>query len=164
MNNCCVYNDLCVNWYMKLEVEIKQEKFESEHQKAILNILVTSGWISGLSTAALKPWGISPQQYNVLRILKGQYPKAVMLGIIQERMLDKMSNASRLVDKLVEKNLVERNQCCSNRRQVDIIITAAGLALLEKSDMPIRQAYKGLEGISKEEAIELNRILDKIRE
>jgi DNA-binding MarR family transcriptional regulator len=148
---------------MKLEEEIKQDVFESEHQKAFLNILVTSGWLNGLNSAALKPFGISPQQYNVLRILRGQHPHPVTLSVIQERMLDKMSNASRLVDKLVEKKLVDRNQCCHNRRQVDILITPSGLELLLKSESPMKDAHRQLEQITDEEAIDLSRILEKIR-
>lgn len=148
---------------MNLEEEIKQKTFESEHQKAVLNVMVTSGWYNNLNSTILKPFGISPQQYNVLRILRGQLPKPVMLSIIQERMLDKMSNASRLVDKLVEKNLVSRHQCCHNRRQVDILISDTGLELLNKTDGLIKDGYSLTTKITEDEAKELNRILDKIR-
>jgi DNA-binding MarR family transcriptional regulator len=148
---------------MKLEEEIKQNKFASEHEKALLNVIVSSNWINGLTANVLKPFGISPQQYNVLRILRGQYPKPVTLGLIQERMLDKMSNASRLVDKLVEKNFVARNQCCHNRRQVDILITREGIDMLTMTDQSITVSHDLLKKITEPEAMELNRILEKLR-
>ena len=79
---------------MDIEDEIKQSKFYSELQKACLNIMFTSNWLNSKTSSVLKPFGLTPQQYNVLRILRGQFPNPVMLGVIQERMLDKMSNAS----------------------------------------------------------------------
>jgi DNA-binding MarR family transcriptional regulator len=148
---------------MKLEDEILQSRFEDEHQKALLNILVTAGFIETIISNALKPFGISSQQYNVLRILKGQYPKPATLGVVQERMHDKMSNASRLVDKLVEKGMVVRNQCCHNRRQVDILINQKGLALLEETEAPMREMGRILKKISAEEASGLSDILEKVR-
>lgn len=148
---------------MRLEDEIRQEKFESEHQKALLNILVSANWLSNMTNHVLKPFGISAQQYNVLRILKGQYPTPATLGLIQERMLDKMSNASRLVDKLLEKKFVERSQCCDNRRKVDILITQKGLDLLKASEAPVNGTNNALKNINQEEARELSRILEKLR-
>lgn len=148
---------------MKIEDEIKQKSFKSEFQKAMINILFTSGWLEHKQTQFLKQWGISPQQYNVLRILRGQNNNPITVASIQERMMDKMSNASRLVEKLKQKDLIERKECASDRRQVDIIITKKGLDLLKKIDTEINNQEKYLKAISKEEAIELNRILDKLR-
>lgn len=147
---------------MKIEEEIKQEKFSSEFEKVAVNILFTSSWLHSQLSNALKPYGISVQQYNVLRILKGQCSKPAMLGLIQERMMDKMSNATRLVDKLIEKGLVDRKQCPMNRRQVDIIITKEGSALLEKIQPALRNIDNSY-GISAEEAHNLNQLLDKFR-
>ncbi len=149
---------------MSIEKEIKQKSFKSEYQKALINILYTAGWIEHLQTQFFKQWSISPQQYNVLRILRGQNFQPITVASIQDRMLDKMSNASRLVEKLKQKNLVERKECKADRRQVDIIITQKGLDLLAKIDDGMSQQEKFMKNITKEEAVELNRILDKLRE
>ena len=85
---------------MKLEEAIKQKKFWNEFEKAVINILYTASWLEGINIRRLKPHDISPQQYNVLRILRGSHPNPVMLGEITERMIDKNSNATRLVEKL----------------------------------------------------------------
>jgi DNA-binding MarR family transcriptional regulator len=149
---------------MSIEKEIKQKSFKSEYQKALINILFTGGWIEHLQTQFFKQWSISPQQYNVLRILRGQNFQPITVASIQDRMLDKMSNASRLVEKLKQKNLVERKECKADRRQVDIIITQKGLDLLAKIDDGMSLQEKFMKNITKEEAVELNRILDKLRE
>lgn len=108
---------------MKIEDEIKQSKFHSEYQKLAINILFTNQWLTTNTTKILKPFGISPQQYNVLRILKGQSPNAISVSNIMDRMIDKMSNTSRLVEKLRQKELIERVTCEKDRRQVDVKIT-----------------------------------------
>lgn len=148
---------------MKIEDEIKQDKFHSEYQKLAINILFTSNWLSANSTKILKPYGISPQQYNVLRILKGQSPKAISVSNIMERMIDKMSNTSRLVEKLRQKELIERVTCESDRRQVDVKITHKGLALLEKVNKEMN-AFKNIaDNLSEQEAKTINQLLDKMR-
>jgi len=149
---------------MKLEKEISQAKFTSQWHKMVVNIIYTGNWINTSHSVFMKKYGITPQQYNILRILKGQYPKAATVNLLIERMLDKMSNASRLVDKLKAKDLVDRKQCEQDRRQVDVIITEKGLKLLENMEegfKKINNEYK--KAISEEEAEELNRILDKLR-
>jgi DNA-binding MarR family transcriptional regulator len=149
---------------MKLENEVKQEKFANEHQKAIINILFTGGWMSSMSIASLKPFGVSPEQFNVLRILRGQYPKPVTLGLIQERMLDRMSNATRLVEKLKQKELVDRRECSYNRRQVDIVITQKGLNLLAVIQPHLEENIPhSIKTLTEEEAAKLNQLLDKLR-
>ncbi|CAN5841257.1 MarR family transcriptional regulator [soil metagenome] len=148
---------------MELEKEIKQEKFRSEKHKASLNIMFTNNWLQAQTAAVMKKFNLTPQQYNVLRILKGQHPQPAMLGQVQERMLDRMSNASRLVDKLLLKGLVERRQCPNNRRQVDIWITEKGLELLQTMEDPLLRMESHLENVTEEEAQELSRILDKLR-
>ncbi len=150
---------------MKLEEEIKQKKFKDEFQKLALNIMFTGNWLSNQSIKFFKPFGISPQQYNVLRILKGQYPNAISVNSITERMLDKNSNTSRLVDKLVAKNLVERTVCETDRRQVDVAITQKGIDLLIKMESVAEGMNIGFsKKITKEEAKLMNEILDKLRE
>ena len=148
---------------MPLEQDIKQEKFESEFQKIAVNILFTSSWLYNINADRLKPHDITPEQYNVLRILRGSHPKALMLAEVTCRMIDKSSNATRLVEKLRIKSLVKREICEGNRRQVDIFITDKGLAILKKIDADETEWIATLKNISKAEAVELNRILDKLR-
>jgi DNA-binding MarR family transcriptional regulator len=148
---------------MSLEQDIQQEKFESEFHKVAVNILFTSSWLYHVNSLRLKPHGITPEQYNVLRILRGSHPKALMLADITCRMIDKSSNATRLVEKLRQKGLVKREICANNRRQVDIVITPKGLDALSKIDKESDQWLATLKNISKPEAQELNRILDKLR-
>ena len=149
---------------MSLEDDIKQQKFQSEHQKAAINVLYTGNWLYTLNAASLKKFGITPEQFNVLRILRGAHPKTMMLAEITHRMLDKSSNCTRLVEKLRQKNLVNREICEDNRRQVDISITDKGLQLLKKIDADTPLWSESMERLSKTEAKELNRILDKLRE
>lgn len=148
---------------MELEKEIKQKKFASEHQKMVVNIIYTANWINYSQSKFMKAFGISPQQYNILRILKGQLPNAASINLLIDRMLDKMSNASRLVEKLKQKGLVERKTCEKDRRQVDVLITKKGLKLLEDMGTEFEKSKAEFERISVEEARELNRILDKLR-
>lgn len=148
---------------MSLEDDIKQEKFQNEHQKASINILYTGSWLYNINASALKKFGITPEQFNVLRILRGSHPKAMMLAEVAVRMIDKNSNCTRLVEKLRQKNLVNREICEGNRRQVDISITEKGLQLLKKVDADMTTWDVTSEKLSKNEAKELNRILDKLR-
>lgn len=148
---------------MSLEQEILQDKFESEFHKVAVNLLYTSSWLYHQHALRLKPMGITPEQYNVLRILRGSHPKALMLAEITCRMIDKSSNATRLVEKLRQKGLVRRDICKSNRRQVDIIITSKGLELLGSIDKLSGDWQATLRTISRAEASELNRVLDKLR-
>ena len=145
--------------------EIKQEKFNSIYEKAIINLVFTTNWFNLKNTQLLKQYDISMQQFNVLRILRGQHSKPATINLITERMLDKMSNASRLVDKLVSKELVERKECPKDRRAVDILITAKGLEVLSKLDVLIKGFNNELsQKLSEEEAEKLNNLLNKIRQ
>jgi DNA-binding MarR family transcriptional regulator len=146
-----------------LEEAIKQKKFGNEFEKAVVNILYTASWLEGINIRRLKPHDISPQQYNVLRILRGSHPNPVMLGEITERMIDKNSNATRLVEKLRLKGFLKRDICKTNRRQVDITITSKGLALLEELDTHIDQWQNEYMKIKKSEVQLLNELLDKLR-
>lgn len=148
---------------MSIEEDIRQEKFENEFQKAAVNILFTGSWLYNMNATHLKAFGITPEQFNVLRILRGSYPKALMLADVTCRMIDKSSNATRLVEKLRIKGLVKREICKGNRRQVDISITSKGLDLLAQVDKESETWLATLKGINKLEAQELNRILDKLR-
>jgi len=148
---------------MRLEEELKQEKFQSEHQKALLNILVTGNWLESDSSKRLKPLGISLQQFNVLRILKGQESNAISVNDIMTRMIDKMSNASRLVEKLRRKDLIERVTNERDRRQVDVKITVKGLDLLQKATIEMDALVGEFAKITTKEAEILSDILERIR-
>ena len=101
---------------------------------AIISILKTSAFISEVLLNGLKPYGISEQQFNVLRILRGQKGIAANLSTVQDRMVNKMSNTTRLIDKLIQKKLVKRNICKENRRKIELFITKDGLGFLKKID------------------------------
>ena len=148
---------------MKLEDEIKQKKFKDEYEKLVVNIIYTGNRMNLLSAKNLKAFGLTLPQFNVLRILRGQHPKPATVNLLIERMLDKSSNASRIVDKLLKKNLVARKICKKDRRSVDILITDKGLALLEKTDALNKEWQKNYKSLNQEEAKKLNYLLDKIR-
>lgn len=146
-----------------IESEVKQEKFQSEFQKAAVNILFTGSWLYNQNATFLKTFDVTPEQFNVLRILRGSHPKPMMLADITCRMIDKNSNATRLVEKLRVKGLVKREICKNNRRQVDISITEKGLMLLTKIDRSSDTWHSTLKNLSKAEAQQLNFLLDKLR-
>ncbi|XCF07595.1 MarR family transcriptional regulator [Tamlana crocina] len=135
-------------------------KFENNHVKALINIVYTANWITGYQNEFFKPFGISPQQYNILRILRGAN-EPLNVQTIKNRMIERAPNATRLMDKLCSKNLIERLPCEHDRRIVKIAITKEGLALLEK--IPDNFNSKLLENLSDDEAAELSRLLDKMR-
>lgn len=149
---------------MRLEDEIKQKKFDSEKQKLLVNLIFTGNWIKDLNSQMLKPFGLTTQQYNILRILRGQHPKPASVNLLIDRMMDKMSNASRLVEKLRLKGYVERRECEKDRRQADVVITESGLELLEKIDVSLRAFEKRFEHLSEEESGQVNSLLDKLRD
>ncbi len=170
--NVCTYNVFVFKYYylctvilnqMEISKEIKQTKFKNEHQKMLINILFTSSWLSSKHAYNLKPYGISTQQYNLLRILRGQHPKPATVNLLIDRMLDKNSNASRLVEKLRLKKLVERAACAEDRRAVNVVITKKGLDLLIELDKQEENFIKELEILSEKEAKQINLLLDKLR-
>lgn len=148
---------------MKLELEINQPNFKNEYQKVVVNLLYTSSWLQNIVAQHLKPYGISPQQFNILRILRGQYPHPARMHLIQVRMLDKMSNASRLVEKLRSKGLVERTICENDRRAVDVLITRKGLDLLANLDLAEDTWQNKLHHLKEDKARQLNGLLDGLR-
>ena len=149
---------------MKIENEIKQKVFRSEYHKAEINVLFTAAWLGKHSADVLKPFNISWQQFNIMRILKGMYPKPATVKLLTERMIDKMSNASRLVEKLKTKGLVERKPCPEDRRRVNIQLTDEGIKTLEKASKLLETSMDArMKALSIAEAELLNSILDKIR-
>jgi DNA-binding MarR family transcriptional regulator len=149
---------------MRIEDEIKQPTFRNEQQKAFINLVYTAGWLQQRQAAAFKPYGLTLPQFNVLRILRGQHPLPATVALLIDRMLDKTSNASRIVDKLEEKKLVTRTVCPANRRAVDIRITPAGLDLLQSIEDAAAVGTEHFSKLSDDEMRLLNTLLDKIRD
>ncbi len=150
---------------MKLEDEIKQSKFESNYQKAIINIIYTSNWLRDQQMDVFRAFDVLPQHYNVLRIIKGKHPNPCSPGEIKEVMLDKGNDVTRLVDKLVKKGLVKRNLCESNRRKIDITITEKGLTFIKELNDPMKKQLSVMKKtVSEKEAGFLSDILDKLRD
>ena len=147
---------------MKIEDEIKQLKFKSVHQKAVINLIFTSGWLQGRQQSLFKPFGITSQQFNILRILKGQHPKTISATEIKSRMLDKNSDVSRLLDRLATKGLIDKQTCPKDKRQSDVQITQAGLDILTELDKK-QKAIDHVQALSEKEADELSNLLDKLR-
>ena len=147
-----------------LEEIIKTKPIEDMHMRAYLNIMYTGNWISNRVNQALKPFDLTEQQYNVLRILRGQHGETMSLFEIQDRMIQKMSNVSRLIDKLLQKGLVERKECKMNRRKVDIRITDAGLAVVNDAEAPIQANFNEMaRNFTAEEAKIIAGLLDQLR-
>lgn len=135
-------------------------KFPNNKIKATLNILYTANWISSHQNAFFKPYGISPQQFNILRILKGA-KKPLKVQTIKERMVERSPNATRLMDKLIAKNCIQREHCFKDRRVVYVEITKKGLSLLEDISKTLKDDL--LENLTENEAKQLSDLLDKIR-
>lgn len=150
---------------MRIEDAIQQKQFKNDFLKADINIMYTASWLALIKRQLLADFDISWQQFNILRILKGRFPNPSPLKNLSERMIDRTSNTSRLVDKLVDKGFVERQLCSNDRRKLDIVITAKGLELLEEVSPVMEEGLTGILGnLSKEEAGLLNQLLDKIRQ
>ncbi len=149
---------------MKIEKEIKQtQKFQSEYHKLTVNILYTASWINQLYTQKLKKFDLTPQQFNILRILRGQHPSPATVNLLIDRMIDKSSNASRLVDRLQEKGFASRGMNETDKRAVNVMITQKGLETLKIIDEDTHLLGEITAALSKNETVELNRLLDKIR-
>jgi DNA-binding MarR family transcriptional regulator len=147
---------------MELEKEIAQKSFKSERHKAMVNIIYTYFWANNLTRNDFNTYDITPQQFNILRILRGQFPNPSTVNLLKERMLDKMCDASRMVDRLKQKELIERCVNKKDRRSVDILISQKGLDLLARIDVELDQE-KLMKHLSEEEARQLNTLLDKLR-
>ena len=148
---------------MGIEKDIQQQAFRNEHQKATVNIIFSANWLNEQVKEFLDAVDITQQQYNILRILRGSNRPMSTLQI-RERMLDKMSDTSRIVERLLKKGLVEKKVCPSDKRLVDVIIAKKGSALLEKLDRKNVELDNILQGLTEEEAQMLNHLLDKMRD
>ena len=148
---------------MGISKDIKQPKFKSEFDKVLVNLMYTSNWLNQQEYYLFKPFGLTTAQYNVLRILRGQQPNAATINLIIDRMLDRMSNVSRIVDKLVSKDLVSRVQNKQDRRAVDVVITKKGLDLLIKLDIEVQKLSERINVFEEEESKKVNDFLDRFR-
>jgi len=149
---------------MAIGKDIQQRAFENEWHKLRVNLLFSASWFRGQMKAFLNPFGITQQQFNILRILRGQHPNALSTLQIRERMVDKMSDASRLVDRLQKKGLVHKRPCDHDKRLVDVSISEQGLTLLATLDTKISKLDQIAQGgLTEEEGRQLNALLDKMR-
>src|SRR5690606_24482130 len=149
---------------MSLELDIRQTTFRSEFHKALLNLIYTHNVLINGSTAFFKSYGITRQQYNVQRILRGQHPTGATIQKISARMLDTTSDASSIVERLRAKQLATRQHNLEDRRTVKITITDQGNALLDSMEERIEDLEKGLRNLTEDEARHLNSLLDRIRQ
>lgn len=148
---------------MGIEQDIKQSKFRSLKHKALINVLYTAAWLQYRQGKVFRKYDLTAPQFNILRILRGQHPKPATVNMLIDRMIDKSSNASRIVEKLRSKGLVSRTECPSDRRQVEVTITPSGLDLLQLMDMQEEDALSEPFPLSDAEAETLNTLLDRIR-
>ncbi len=148
---------------MGIEKDIQQQHFRNEYQKASVNIIYSANWLNEKIKTMLDPDDITPQQYNILRILRGsQHPLSTLQ--IRSRMLDKMSDTSRIVERLLKKGLVEKKVCSADKRLVDVSISKKGLSLLDKLDKKNAEIDELMCNLTDAEAATLNKLLDKLRE
>lgn len=149
---------------MKLEEAIQQKKpFANPRQRMAVNLIFTSNWLLSRQKEFFKRFDVTLQQYNVLRILRGKHPEPISTSDIRGRMLDRMSDVSRIVDRLVKKNLVERKTCKEDKRLVDVLITSEGLELLTMIDDQWEEMDTLMMGLGEDEVAALNDLLDKLR-
>lgn len=148
---------------MKLEEAIKSKKFSSEKQKSVVNILFTAWWLKSSLSQELKEMGLTHEQFNVLRILKGSHPEKMCVKEIGSRMIERNSNVPRIVDKLVAKKLVSRTNSVIDKRETVINLTAIGIELLEKANQKIEILFKKTTSFKEEEARQLNNLLEAFR-
>lgn len=148
---------------MSLEKDIQQKEFRSEYHKAIINIMYTHSFLVGKMNDLFKDFGITRQQYNVLRILRGQYPGHASVNLIKERMLEKMSDASRIVERLRLKGFILREDCKNDKRSVEVTITGQGLQLIEHMEESVKKLDSIFFHMGEQETQQLNALLDKVR-
>ena len=148
---------------MGIEKDIHQNKFRDSKQKAMVNLLYTYGWTMERIKTFLNNSGITHQQYNILRILRGSFPDPLSTLQIRERMLDRMSDTSRIVDRLVSKGLVKKTQCSKDKRLVDVVIADKGQKLLKKLDSEQDRMDQIMKNLTEKDAEMLSNLLDKLR-
>ncbi len=148
---------------MRIDDEIQSSKFEDNYHKAVVNIAYTEGWLNNTLRCHFEKYNLTNQQFNILRILRGQYPKPATVNLLKERMIDKMSDASRIVDRLVQKEMITRCTNNKDRRAVDIRISEKGLEVLAAMDVEFKTKDFLKNNLTSEEAGQLSDLLDKLR-
>ena len=148
---------------MSIEKDIKQEKFKNPYNKVTVNVMFTTVWILSKYAKILKPYNLTEQQYNVLKILRVCYPQSANVNYILEGMIDKMSNVSRLVDKLVLKNLIKKVKSKYDLRSVDILVTVKGINLVNEISIIMENYENSQYGLDDKEVYLLNSLLEKLR-
>ena len=148
---------------MEIDKEIQTTKFEDSYHKLTINITYTYGWLTNLTREKFEKHNLTSQQFNILRILRGQYPKPATVNLLKERMLDKMSDASRIVDRLIQKGMVSRCTNTKDRRAVDIRISELGLETLSIMDTEFKAKDILQNNLTEAEANQLSDLLDKMR-
>jgi DNA-binding MarR family transcriptional regulator len=148
---------------MSIEKDIKQKSFKNPYNKVTVNVMFTTGWLLNKYAKILKPYNLTEQQYNVLKILRECYPQSSTVNYILEGMIDKMSNASRLVDKLVSKELVKKVKSQFDLRSVDILLTEKGIALMDELSIVMNRYENSFYGLDEKEIKLLNLLLEKLR-
>ncbi|WP_295794947.1 MarR family transcriptional regulator [Mucilaginibacter sp.] len=148
---------------MRIDDEIQSSKFENNYHKAVINLSYTYNWVNNETRSLFEKNNITIQQFNILRILRGQYPNPATVNLLKERMIDKMSDASRIVDRLVQKGLVSRCTNTKDRRAVDIRISEQGLKTLAIMDEEFKIKEFLKDNLTEEEAGQLSDLLDKLR-
>lgn len=148
---------------MKLETAIKTDRFESEQHKALLNIMYTAYWLKTRVSGALKELGLTAEQYNVMRIMKGKHPEQMCVKDIGSRMIEKSSNVPRIIDRLVEKKLVKRTASKDDKRETIMSLTEKGLTMLATATKNVQAINTEMNGIDDTDAKKLNELLEKIR-
>ncbi|MEP2023141.1 MAG: MarR family transcriptional regulator [Reichenbachiella sp.] len=148
---------------MKLEEVIKQASFKNSKEKAIINVLYTSNWLRDRSESVLKPKGINEQHFNILRILRGRHPHTICPGEIKEVLINKRGDLTRLLDKLVAMELVNRDINPENRRMINLKISNSGMELLSDLDPKFEELNQKNNALTKEESEQLSDLLDKMR-
>ncbi len=149
---------------MGIEQDIQQPTFRNPHQKAAINLIYTLSWMREKTNTIFEAEDITPQQFNILRILRGSFPQPLSTLQIRERMLEKMSDTSRIVDRLITKGLVKKLTCKNDRRLVDVIISDKGKKILERLDTRQDEIDRVLGNLSEKDANILSDLLDKIRD
>ena len=157
--NACSY----IYLPMTLEEALKTTNFANETHKATLNLVYTTYWLRSHFTGAMKDHGITMEQFNVLRILKGKHPEQMCVKDIGSRMIEKSSNVPRIIDKLILKELVERGQSAEDKRETLVRLTDKGIALLQEANAALEVSTKGILGLTEDDAAQLNMLLEKMR-
>lgn len=148
---------------MNIKEEIQQSRFRNNYQMAAINLIYTSGWLANKHKEFFSKFGITAQQYNILSILRGQLPKKISGAEIKNRMMDKNSDVSRLLDRLLIKDLVAKSKSPDDKRAADVVITKSGLNLLSAIDTKIKSLDSIISNLSEKEAEQLSFLLDRLR-